>query len=151
MGGTEKARWHAVEPLQHGAFAHTQLARTLAGDVAERAAERAQASPAGVERDLGDGKVGVAEQRLRALDPPRQQVAVRGDAEGLLERAREVRLGDGADAREPLDRPLLVRGGVHLVLGAQQAPQQLGVLGHAHECSADPTLAPNDPPRPRGR
>lgn len=40
-------------------------------------------------------------------------------------------LGDAAHARQPPDGPLLVRGGVHPVLRAQQAPQQLGVLAHA--------------------
>ena len=49
-------------------------------------------------------------------------------AEGILERAREVRLGDAAHAREPFDRPLLVRGGIHAVFRAQQPAQQLGVL-----------------------
>ena len=53
---------------------------------------------------------------------------MRRDAEGLLERSREVRLGDAAHAGQPRDGPLLVRGGVHPVLRAQQAAQQLGVL-----------------------
>ena len=53
------------------------------------------------EGDLGDGQVGVAQQRRRPLDAPREQVAVRRDAEGLLERSREVGLGDAAHARQP--------------------------------------------------
>jgi hypothetical protein len=43
-----------------------------------------------VESDLGDGQVGVAEQRRGPLDAPSEQVAVRREAEGLLERAGEV-------------------------------------------------------------
>ncbi len=60
-----------------------------------------------------------------------EQVAVRRDAEGLLEGSREVGLGDAAHARQPPDRPLLVRGGVHPVLGAQQAAQQRRILAGA--------------------
>ena len=82
----------------------------------------------GLERDLGDGQVGVAQQRRGPLDAAREQVAVRRHAERLLERSREVRLGDAAHARQPPHGPLLVRGGVHPVLRAQQAAQQLGIL-----------------------
>ena len=39
-----------------------------------------------------------------------------------------MRLGDVAYARQPRDGPLLVRGGVHPVLRAQQAAQQRRVL-----------------------
>ena len=53
---------------------------------------------------------------------------MRRDAERLLERSREVRLGDAAHTRQSTDRPLLVRRGVHPVLRAEQATQQLGVL-----------------------
>src|SRR4029450_13544801 len=53
---------------------------------------------------------------------------MRRDAEGLLERSREVGFGDSAHARQPPDGPFLVRGGVHPVLRAQQAAQQLRVL-----------------------
>ena len=64
----------------------------------------------------------------RPLDAPREQVPVRRDAEGLLERPREVSRRDAADARQPPYGPVLVRGGVHPVFRAQQAAQQLGVL-----------------------
>ena len=53
---------------------------------------------------------------------------MRRDAESLLERAREVSLGNMTDTRQPPDGPVLVRGGVHPVLRTQQAAQQLGVL-----------------------
>ena len=53
---------------------------------------------------------------------------MRRDAEGLLERPREVRLGHAAHPREAPDGPLLVRGGVHPILRAEQAAQQLRVL-----------------------
>ena len=106
-------------------------ARALAGDVAERAAERAEAAPPGFERDVGDRPIGVAEQRGGALDAAREQIAVRREAECLFERAREVRLRYAADFRKASHGPFLVRGAVHAVLRAQQAAQQLGVLAHA--------------------
>lgn len=53
---------------------------------------------------------------------------MRRQAERLLERPREVCLGDTTHAREPLNGPLLVRGGVHPILGTQQAAQQVRVL-----------------------
>jgi hypothetical protein len=78
--------------------------------------------------DLGDGQLGVAEQRGRPLDPAGEQVAVGRDAEGLLERSGEVGLGDAAHASQPPDGPLLVRSGVHPILRPQQPAQQRGVL-----------------------
>ena len=128
-GGEITGRNSAV--VRFGLHALAERGRALAGDVAEGAPERAQAAPARVEGDLGDGQVGVAQQGHRPLDAPREQVPVRRKAEGLFERAREVGLGDAAHARQPPDGPVLVRGGVHPVLRAQQAPQQLGVLAHA--------------------
>ena len=72
-----------AELVRRGPLARADRARALAGDVAEGAPERAEALPAGLEGDLGDGQVGVAEQRRRPLDAPREQVAMRRDAEGL--------------------------------------------------------------------
>ena len=60
----------------------------------------------------------------------REQVAMRRYPEGLLERSREMGLGDSAHSCQPLHWPVLVRGGVHSVLRAQQATQQLGFLVH---------------------
>ena len=94
MRGADDAGGHAAELVRRGLLARPERARALAGDVAEGAPERAEALPARLEGDLGDGQVGVAEQRRRPLDAPREQVAVRRDAEGLLERSREVGLGD---------------------------------------------------------
>jgi hypothetical protein len=102
--------------------------RVQARNVAEGAAERTQASPSGLKGNLGDGQVRVPQQRRGALDAPREQVAVRRYSEGFLERSREVRLGDAADARQSPHRPSLVRGAIHAVLRAQQASQQLGIL-----------------------
>jgi len=126
--GANDAAGHAAELVRLGPLARAHRARALAGDVVEGATEGAEALPARVERDLGDGHVRVAQQRHRALDAPREQVAVRGQPERLLERAREVRLGDAAHAGQAPDRPLLVRGRVHAVLRAQQTAQELGVL-----------------------
>src|SRR5690606_31816409 len=92
-GGAQDASWHAIERVRSGFLACTQLAGALAGHVAERAAERAQALPAGLKRDLGDGQVRVAQQRGRPLEPTRQQVAMWRDAERVLERACKVGLG----------------------------------------------------------
>src|SRR3954454_2799840 len=52
----------------------------------ERAAEGAQAREPDVEADLGDGPLGLAQQRHRALQPAPLQVAVGGLAERVLER-----------------------------------------------------------------
>ena len=77
MGGADEAMRHRVERMRGSFFAGAELARTLAGDVAEDAPERAEAVPPGLEGDFGDREVGVAEQRLAALDPAGEQI-VRG-------------------------------------------------------------------------
>jgi hypothetical protein len=83
--GAEEAGGHGTKLARRGPRAYADRARVLAGDDAEDAPERAQARPAGVEGDLGDGQIGVAEQRRRPFDAPREQVAVWRNAEGLLE------------------------------------------------------------------
>ena len=83
MGGAHVAGGDAAELVGRGPGAGADGARGLAGDVAESAAEGAQAAPAGPEGDLGDGEVGVAEECGRPLDAAGEQVAVRGEAEGL--------------------------------------------------------------------
>src|SRR5262249_53328479 len=113
-------------------LAGTELTRAFAGDIAKRAPECSQAVPADLERNLGDGQVRFAEQCLGSLQPTRQQVPVWWDAESLLERSCEVGLGDAAPPRQPRDGPVLVRGGVHPVLRAQEPAQQLWVLACAH-------------------
>src|SRR5437867_4606867 len=69
--------------------------------------EMSLAAEAGFERDLGDREAGSLEEVLRDLDSPGCEVAMRGDADGALEGARESgrahrgrarKLGDG-DAR----------------------------------------------------
>jgi len=57
-------------------------------------------SPSRVEGNLGNGPIGVAEQRRSPLDAPREQVAMRRHAEGLLEGAREMGFGDSAHSCE---------------------------------------------------
>jgi len=143
VGRAQEARGNAAEPIRGGPLARSDRTGILAGDVPERPPERAEACPSGLEGDLGDGEVGVAEQRLCPFDAPREQVPMRWDAEGLLERSGEVGLGHPAHAGEPPDWPLLVRGGVHPVLGAQQAAQQLGILlgmTRAHNASGCPGM-----------
>src|SRR3546814_10143011 len=77
LGGTEEATGHLFERVRGGLFARTQFARALAGDVAEGAPERAQAVPTGLQCDVEDGHVRVAQQRGGASEPAREQVAVR--------------------------------------------------------------------------
>jgi hypothetical protein len=108
VGGADEAGRDPLEGVRSGLLARTELTRALAGDVAEGAPERPQAVPAGLERDRGDGQVRVAEERPGPLDSTREQVPVRRDAEGLLERSREVGLGDAAHARQPPDGPLIL-------------------------------------------
>jgi hypothetical protein len=105
-----------------------EFARTLACYVPKDASERSEAVPASLERDLGHRQVGVPQERLCPFDAARQQIAVRRNSEGILERSGKVRLGSPAHPREALDRPFLMRCGVHRVFRAQQAAQQLRVL-----------------------
>jgi chitosanase len=128
--GIQDAHGNAPGIVHGGPRPLSDRARILAGDVAERAPERAEALPSGPERDVGDRAIGITEQRGGALDAPREQIAVRRHTEGLLERAGEMRLRHAAHAREPRDGPFLVRRRIHAVLRAQQAAQQLGVLAH---------------------
>jgi hypothetical protein len=121
VSGAEIAGGHAAELVRRLPLPRPELARAFAGDVAEGAPEGAQAFPPGPERDLSDGEVGVAEQGRGPLDPPRKEVPVRRQAEGLLERPREMGLGDAAHAGEAADGPGLTRGGVHPVLRPEQA------------------------------
>ena len=129
MSGADEAVRHLLERMIARLLSRTKLARAFAGYVAEDAPERAEAVPSRLERDLDDREVGVAEQRLGPLDAPSEQVAVRRHSECLLEGAREVRLGNAADARKASDWPFLVRGSVQSVLGAEQPTQQRGILG----------------------
>ena len=61
-----------------------------ADQLGEAGAERAQRRAADREADLGDAEVAAAQQRHRALDAPRHQVAVRRLAVGEPELAAEV-------------------------------------------------------------
>src|SRR4051812_1988829 len=58
LRGADEAGGHEREPVRRSPTARADRTRALAGDVAEGAPERAQALPAGAERDLGDGQVG---------------------------------------------------------------------------------------------
>jgi hypothetical protein len=68
VGGTQVAGGDLAELVRRGLGAGAYRAGSLAGDVAEGAAEGAQALPAGVERDLGDRQVGVPQERRGPLD-----------------------------------------------------------------------------------
>src|SRR6476620_3137181 len=69
-----------------------ELRRGRADDVAERAAERAEAREPDLHAHVGHRPVGGAEEVHRPLDAAPLQVAVRRLPEGLLERADERRL-----------------------------------------------------------
>jgi len=131
--GADDACRHGFQRFRSCPCAGADGARTLPRDVAERPPERSQALPTGLEGDFDDGHFGVPKQRHRTLDAPRQQVTMRRHAECLLERAREMRLGYAAHFRQPPDRPGLVRGAVHAIFRAQQAPQEFRVLRWRHQ------------------
>jgi hypothetical protein len=124
MGGADETVWHLAQRVRGVFLARPELAWAFAGDVAEDATECPEAVPAGLEGDLGNGMVGVAQQRLRALDPARQQVAVWRQAKGRFERSCEVGLGNATDPRQPRYGPLLMRGGIHPILCAQQPAEE---------------------------
>src|SRR5215207_752779 len=65
-------------------------ARALADQLGEPRAERPQRCVADREADLGDAEVATTQQRHRALDAPRHEVAVRRLAVGAPELAAEV-------------------------------------------------------------
>src|SRR5881396_435941 len=64
----------------------------FADDLAEGAAEGAEAVEADIEADVGHAAVGLAQQEHGALDAPALEVAVGSLAEGGVEGADEVRL-----------------------------------------------------------
>src|SRR5436309_15430999 len=69
VGRADEAVGNLVEPVLRRALALAKLGRAFAGDVAEDPAERSKAVPSGLERDVDDRKVRVAQQRLRPFDP----------------------------------------------------------------------------------
>jgi len=105
-------------------------ARAVTGDVTEDAAKGAQAAPPGLRGDFGHRQIGITQQRHRSFDAAAEQIAVRRQPEGLLERAGEVRWRHCTDLSQARDRPFLMAGPIHPVLGTQQAPQQFGALVH---------------------
>ena len=82
-----------------------------------------------MERNLADRHLRVAQQGLGFFDAAGERVAVGREAEGFLELAREVGGGDVAHFSQAFDGPFLVGGGVHAVLRAQEAAEEVGVLG----------------------
>jgi hypothetical protein len=108
MRRAQETTGHAAQLVRRRPGAHPDRARALSGNIAKGAAERAQALLARLESDLSDGQLGVAEQRHRPLDAPREKVPMRRDAESRFERSREVRLGDAAHPRQAQDGPRLV-------------------------------------------
>src|SRR5215216_1378841 len=98
------------------------VARGFTNHLTEGAAERPQALKSDVERDLGHGPVGLAQQRHRPLDPAALQVAVGRLAEGGAEAADEVGAREGDRAGQPLDVERVGVAAVHRVAGPKQPP-----------------------------
>ncbi|UPT64188.1 MAG: hypothetical protein M0D54_06520 [Hyphomonadaceae bacterium JAD_PAG50586_4] len=120
-----------IEAMGAGLLSRAQFRGAIACDVLKDTAKRAKAAPTRLKSDLDDGHLGVAQHGLGPFDAARQQVTMRRHAEGVLERAGEMRLRDAADIGQPLDRPFLMRSRVHAILGAEQAAQQGGILANA--------------------
>src|SRR3954469_4532976 len=95
--GTDEAVRHLGQCVLGYLLAAAKGAWALAGDIVEDAAEGAEAVPTGLQGDVDDWEVGVPEQSLGALDPASQQIAVRRQSEGLLERTGEMRLRDATN------------------------------------------------------
>src|SRR4029077_16361818 len=119
--------------------------RRLADDLAERAAERAEAGEADVEADVGDAAVALAQEEHRAFDPAALEVAMRGLAERRAEGPDEVRLGDVGDPGQRGDVERLGIAAVHRVARAEHpavpllggaahggSPAKAGALSAAH-------------------
>ena len=99
-----------------------------ADQLGEASAERAQRRAADREADLGDAEVAATQQRHRALDAPRHQVAVRRLAVGEPELAAEVPGRHVRAARERLDVQRLRVLPVHPVANATQPREVAQVL-----------------------
>jgi len=90
MRGADNASRHARERVRQRPLVRSNHAGALTDDVAECASERAETLPSGLKSDIGDRKVGIAEQRRRPLDAPAQEVAMWRGAERFFERSREM-------------------------------------------------------------
>ena len=123
MGGAHEALRHMLPNVRNRPFARSKLSRALTGDVPENPSKGSKTVPAGSERDLCNGQLGVAKQRCGSLHTAREQVAVWRQAEGLLELAREVRDRDRAHLCQPVDGPLLMGRAIHPIFRTQQSPQ----------------------------
>src|SRR2546430_9178286 len=132
------------------------VGRGLAHDLAECAAEGAEAVEAHVEADVGDAPLGSAQQVHGPLHAPALQVAVRRLAERGSECADEVGVGDVGDFGQTGDVQGLRVDAVDRVAGAEHATVEL-LDGKGHEMifayagiaalmPLTPTLSPRVPP-----
>src|ERR1700680_1903234 len=134
-GFSKTARSH---PAHREASRHSHHAsalairdRRLADDVAEGAAEGAQAVEADVEANVSDASLGLAQQEHRALDAAALQVAVRRLAERRAKGSDEVRFRHVGDAREHGDVERIRVGTVHRIAGAKHSTVDL-LAGSTH-------------------
>jgi len=93
-------------------------ARRLADNLPEGAAECPQARETDVKTDVGDGAVGLSQQKHRAFDPPPLQIAMGRLAEDRTEAATEVGWRDVGNGRHGAHVERLGVGAVHRVPGA---------------------------------
>lgn len=103
MRSAQNAGGHAGELTRRSPCANPDRAGFFAGDVAENTPKRAEAFPAGLEGDIGDRQVAIAQQGHGALDAASQQVPMRWDSKSFLEGSCEVRVGNVAYICQPLD------------------------------------------------
>src|SRR5215203_1292305 len=108
-------------------------ARALADQLGEPRAERPQRCVADREADLGDAEVATTQQRHRALDAPRHEVAVRRLAVGAPELAAEVPGRHVRAAGERLDVQRLGVLPVDPVADAAQPREVAQVLNYVRQ------------------
>jgi hypothetical protein len=136
---------------RHPAVACARIAPVGAGrhtdQLGEAGAEGAERRAADREADLGDAEVAAAQQRHRALDAPRHQVAVRRLAVGEAELAAEVPGRHVGAAGERLDVEWLRVLPVDPVADAAQPRQvaQAAVLPRPGLSTTGVRRRPSDP------
>ena len=145
MRRADEAVRYPPKIIGRGLFSPTKRAWTFASDILEGPTERSKAVPPRLEGNFGDGHVGIAKERFCPLYSACQKIAVRREPEGMFERPREMGLGDTAHTREALDRPLLVRGGIHAVLCAQQPAKETRILPGTCACHSSSFAAAAQP------
>ncbi len=92
MGGADETMRNLLKICRRSPYPPPQFTGIFPGHVTENAAKRTDVVPAGLQGDFDDRKVRVTQQRNGTLDPAGQKIAVRGYAESIAKRSREVGL-----------------------------------------------------------